>query len=50
MVEATVPWRVFERRGVDLLAEPSDLYLNKSSYVAMCQTRYPDVLSEFSWG
>jgi hypothetical protein len=41
---------LFEWRGLDFLAEPGDLYLSEANHVAMCQTQYPDVLSEFSWG
>ncbi|MBQ9002343.1 MAG: hypothetical protein IJ087_10860 [Eggerthellaceae bacterium] len=41
---------LFERMGTSFLAEPGDLYLNDSNHVAMCQSQYPDVLSEFSWG
>lgn len=41
---------LFERMGMSFLAETGDLYLNDGSHVAMCQTQYPDVLSEFSWG
>ena len=41
---------LFEWRGMDFLAETGDLYLNEANHVAMCQTQYPDVLSEFSWG
>ena len=41
---------LFEWLGMSFLAEPGDLYLSEQSHVAMCQTQYPDVLSEFSWG
>ena len=41
---------LFEWLGMSFLAEPSDLYLSEANHVAMCQTQYPDVLSEFSWG
>lgn len=41
---------LFEWRGMDFLAEAGDLYLSEANHVAMCQTQYPDVLSEFSWG
>jgi len=41
---------LFEWRGMDFLAETGDLYLSEANHVAMCQTQYPDVLSEFSWG
>ena len=41
---------LFERKPMSFLAEPGDLYLNDENHVAMCQTQYPDVLSEFSWG
>lgn len=41
---------LFEWRGMNFLAEPGDLYLSEANHVAMCQTQYPDVLSEFSWG
>lgn len=39
---------LFEWKSMDFIAEPGDLYLNEGSHVAMCQTQYPDVLSEFS--
>ncbi|MBQ9001691.1 MAG: hypothetical protein IJ087_07555 [Eggerthellaceae bacterium] len=42
--------RLFEWLGMSFLAEPGDLYLSEANHVAMCQTQYPDVLSEFSWG
>ena len=38
---------LFEWKPMSFLAEPGDLYLRESSHVAMCQTQYPDVLSEF---
>lgn len=41
---------LFEWLGMSFLAEPGDLYLSEQNHVAMCQTQYPDVLSEFSWG
>jgi len=41
---------LFEWRGMDFLAASGDLYLSEQNHVAMCQTQYPDVLSEFSWG
>ena len=41
---------LFEWKPMSFLAEPGDLYLNEANHVAMCQTQYPDVLSEFSWG
>lgn len=41
---------LFEWLGMSFLAEPGDLYLLEANHVAMCQTQYPDVLSEFSWG
>lgn len=41
---------LFEWKPMSFLAEPGDLYLNEQNHVAMCQTQYPDVLSEFSWG
>ena len=41
---------LFERMPMSFLAEPGDLYLDDSNHVAMCQSQYPDVLSEFSWG
>ena len=41
---------LFEWKGMDFLAETGDGYLNEQNHVAMCQTQYPDVLSEFSWG
>lgn len=39
---------LFEWKPMSFLAEPGDLYLNISNHVAMCQTQYPDILSEFS--
>lgn len=39
---------LFEWKPMTFLAEPGDLYLNEANHVAMCQTQYPDVLSEFS--
>jgi len=39
---------LFEWKPMSFLAEPGDLYLNEANHVAMCQTQYPDVLSEFS--
>lgn len=39
---------LFEWKSMDFLAEPGDLYLNEANHVAMCQTQYPDILSEFS--
>jgi len=39
---------LFEWHDMSFLAEPGDLYLNEVNHVAMCQTQYPDVLSEFS--
>ena len=39
---------LFEWKPMSFLAEPGDLYLNEGSHVAMCQTQYPDILSEFS--
>lgn len=41
---------LFERMPMSFLAETGDGYLNDQNHVAMCQTQYPDVLSEFSWG
>lgn len=41
---------LFTWESPDFLAEPGDLYLNEENHVAMCQTQYPDVLSEFRWG
>lgn len=41
---------LFEWKPMSFLADTGDLYLNHSNHVAMCQTQYPDVLSEFSWG
>lgn len=41
---------LFEWKPMSFLAETGDLYLNETNHVAMCQTQYPDVLSEFSWG
>lgn len=41
---------LFERMGMSFLAETGDIYLNDGMHAAMCQTQYPDVLSEFSWG
>lgn len=39
---------LFDWEPMSFLAEPGDLYLNEGSHVAMCQTQYPDILSEFS--
>ena len=39
---------LFEWKPMSFLADTGDLYLNEGSHVAMCQTQYPDVLSEFS--
>lgn len=39
---------LFEWKPMSFLAEPGDLYLNEGCHVAMCQTQYPDILSEFS--
>jgi len=41
---------LFEWKPMSFLAEPGDLYLSEQNHVAMCQTQFPDVLSEFSWG
>lgn len=41
---------LFDWMGMDFLAEPGDAYLNIENHMAMCQSQYPDVLSEFSWG
>jgi hypothetical protein len=41
---------LFEWLGMSFVAEPGDLHLSEANHVAMCQTQYPDVLSEFSWG
>lgn len=41
---------LFERMPISFLAETGDLYLSDANHVALCQTQYPDVLSEFSWG
>lgn len=41
---------LFEWKPMSFLAEPGDIYLNETNHAAMCQTQYPDVLSEFSWG
>ena len=41
---------LFERMSISFLAETGDLYLSDANHVALCQTQYPDVLSEFSWG
>jgi len=38
---------LFEWKPMSFLANPGDLYLNEVNHVAMCQTQYPDVLSEF---
>jgi len=38
---------LFEWKPMSFLADPGDLYLNIQNHVAMCQTQYPDVLSEF---
>ena len=38
---------LFEWKPMSFLAEPGDLYLNIQNHVAMCQTQYPDILSEF---
>lgn len=40
---------LFEWLGMSFLAEPDDPYLSEVNHVAICQTQYPDVLSEFSW-
>jgi|GEM_PF-2029635 len=50
MRSAFVGSGLFEWRGMDFLAETGDLYPSEANHVAMCQTQYPDVLSEFSWG
>ena len=39
---------LFEWKPMSFLAETGDLYLNEGCHVAMCQTQYPDILSEFS--
>lgn len=39
---------LFVKKPMSFLAEPGDLYLKAGAHVAMCQTQYPDVLSEFS--
>ena len=39
---------LFEKKPMSFLAEPGDAYLNIQNHVAMCQTQYPDVLSEFA--
>lgn len=39
---------LFEKKPMSFLAEPGDAYLKAGKHVAMCQTQYPDVLSEFS--
>lgn len=39
---------LFSWKPMSFLAAPGDLYLSEEHHVAMCQTQYPDVLSEFS--
>ena len=39
---------LFEWKPMSFLADTGDLYLNEGCHVAMCQTQYPDILSEFS--
>jgi len=39
---------LFVKKPMSFLAEPGDLYIKPGSHVAMCQTQYPDVLTEFS--
>lgn len=41
---------LFEWEPMSFIADTGDLYLNEQDHVAMCQTQYPDMLSEFSWG
>lgn len=54
--EVFVASGLFERKDPSFLAEPGDLYLvhrDDIQHVSMCQTQYPDVLSEFlcnEWG
>lgn len=38
---------LFEWKPMSFLAHTGDLYLNEGSHVSMCQTQYPDKLSEF---
>ena len=48
MKDVFVKSGLFEWKPMSFLAEPGDLYLNITNHVAMCQTQYPDILSEFS--
>ena len=44
---------LFTWEPMSFIADTGDLYLNEANHVAMCQTQYPDVLSEFlsnEWG
>lgn len=38
---------LFASKSAAFLASPGDLYLQTAHHVAMCQTQYPDVISEF---
>lgn len=39
---------LFEKRGLDFIAQPGDIYLNYSAHTAMCISSEPDLLGEFS--
>ena len=38
---------LFEWKPMSFLAEKGDLYLNETKHVGMCQSQYPDIISEF---
>ena len=38
---------LFQWKPMSFIASRGDLYLNEAQHVAMCQSQYPDVMSEF---